>query len=250
MTSIIIPYRNRKKHLDFFLRYTAPLLQKHIDNCEIIIVEQTGGKLFNRGKLLNIGFMETEYCNYFVTHDVDLNPFEKTIKKFYLNEFEDDVQGIYTPATDTLGGIVKFSKETYYKVNGFPNDIWGWGMEDLVFQNRVKFRNIIIKKNILDNSLSKDLWFKIFNDVDDRLLGKDWSTAQFWEVQHLHRTPKIVREMRIVSNGLSNLEYTINGTEHISDNIKKIIVDIGGSREKNISNSFNDVYKKVFSINI
>ncbi len=53
---IIIPYRNREKHLKYYLENTVPLLQKHIPNGKVVIVEQDwNNKLFNRGCLLNIG---------------------------------------------------------------------------------------------------------------------------------------------------------------------------------------------------
>lgn len=72
---IIIPYRNREKHLNYFLLNSAPLLKKNIDNLQIIIVEQNEGKLFNRGMLLNIGY---HYFNdpsiFYITQDIDINP--------------------------------------------------------------------------------------------------------------------------------------------------------------------------------
>ena len=55
---ILIPYRNRKKHLEYFLKSSAPLLKKYT-RFKILIIQQTPGKLFNNGKLLNVGFL---YC--------------------------------------------------------------------------------------------------------------------------------------------------------------------------------------------
>jgi hypothetical protein len=55
---ILVPYRKREKHLSYFIEKTVPLLQKHLDNLKIIIIEQNNNKLFNRGLLLNIGFKE------------------------------------------------------------------------------------------------------------------------------------------------------------------------------------------------
>ncbi len=55
-TVIIIPYRAREKHLEYFIENTVPLLQKHIPNSKVVIIEQDwNNKLFNRGCLLNIG---------------------------------------------------------------------------------------------------------------------------------------------------------------------------------------------------
>ena len=73
---VLIPYRNREKHLEYFLKHSAPKLKAKLDNFELLIIEQSAdNKLFNRGKLLNVGF---DYCNddeqeiYFFHHDVDI----------------------------------------------------------------------------------------------------------------------------------------------------------------------------------
>ena len=68
MNIIIIPYRNRESHLKYFLNNTFPLLKKHLKELKVVIIEQTNDKLFNRGKLLNIGYklylyLYTRYLN-------------------------------------------------------------------------------------------------------------------------------------------------------------------------------------------
>ena len=45
---IIIPYRNRKKHLDYFIENTVPLIEKVMPNTLVVVIEQEDGKLFNR----------------------------------------------------------------------------------------------------------------------------------------------------------------------------------------------------------
>ena len=76
-TVIIIPYRDRQKHLEYYLKNSYPKLKNIIPNLEIIIVEQTFGKKFNRGATINIGY---NYYNnpdyYYITQDVDTNPNE------------------------------------------------------------------------------------------------------------------------------------------------------------------------------
>ena len=80
--TILIPYRNRKRDLNYFLKHSYPLLKKHLDKLDIMVIEQIDGKPFNRATTLNIGFKESDSTYYF-THDVDINPTEDTIKRYY-----------------------------------------------------------------------------------------------------------------------------------------------------------------------
>ena len=61
--------------------------------------------------------------------------------------------GIYTSHCNTLGGIIKLNDKTIQKINGFPNNIWGWGTEDKALQNRAEFYNIK-KITLLTNKLN------------------------------------------------------------------------------------------------
>jgi len=73
---LIVPYRNRPKHLELFQKRVTRYLDRHKIPYEIIIVEQDKAKLFNRGMLLNIGFAYAKKmnCDYVVFHDVDMVP--------------------------------------------------------------------------------------------------------------------------------------------------------------------------------
>ena len=53
-TIIIIPYRDREEHLKYFKNNAIQLLKKYIPDIKIIVVEQAVGKLFNKGKLLEV----------------------------------------------------------------------------------------------------------------------------------------------------------------------------------------------------
>lgn len=227
MNIILIPYRNREEHLKYFIENSYPILKKILKKVQIIIVEQTSDKLFNRGKLLNIGFHEYKNeAEYFFTHDVDLNPTIDTVKKFYTKNVKDnEIMGIYTSACNTLGGIIKFKKEAYIKTNGFPNEIWGWGTEDKALQNRAEFKDINISKNILNNDPKKDEYFKIFNDVDDRIkvnMNKNW----FLHYRLFEKLNSDEKEKQIMSDGLNNLTYKIRNIEEINKDIKKLTVEI------------------------
>ena len=73
---IVIPYRNRYSQLYEFKTAIKEYLRKTDIDYRLIIVEQDDAKLFNRGKLLNIGFSEATKlnCDYVCFHDVDMLP--------------------------------------------------------------------------------------------------------------------------------------------------------------------------------
>lgn len=220
---ILIPYRNRERHLEYFLKNSVPLLKKYFEDLKIIIIEQGNDKLFNRGMLLNIGFKEYD-ADYYFTHDVDLNPTEICIENYYIQNNE-GITGIYTSCYNTLGGIIKFSKNVFLSINGFPNNFWGWGVEDKAIQNRAEFKNIEITKNILNNDPNRFKYFTIFNDVDDR--KKDnVSNKHNIEYNIFNKMNSKQKDDHIMSSGLNTLEFKLIKKEIINENIEKITVDI------------------------
>ncbi|XP_068829793.1 beta-1,4-galactosyltransferase 1 isoform X2 [Capricornis sumatraensis] len=75
--AIIIPFRNRQEHLKYWLYYLHPILQRQQLDYGIYVINQAGESMFNRAKLLNVGFKEAlkDYdYNCFVFSDVDLIP--------------------------------------------------------------------------------------------------------------------------------------------------------------------------------
>ena len=76
--AIIVPYRDRAKHLEIFLHHMHPILQRQLLDYRILVVEQSKEEDFNRAALMNIGYAEAlkidEGFDCFVFHDVDLVP--------------------------------------------------------------------------------------------------------------------------------------------------------------------------------
>lgn len=215
---IVIPYRAREKQLEYFIENTAPLLQKHIPNGKVVVVEQDwNNKLFNRGCLLNIGVKEYENKTvHYTTHDVDINPFEETILKYYIDPLPDNtIKGIYTSVCNTLGGIIKMQSKTFFDINGFPNDIWGWGHEDKALQNRAEFKKLSIEKNILNNDPKEQNYLLRFNDVNDRVPCRN---KKFYN--------KRSNEVELLETGLNNLQYKILEKRDINDYVELIKVSI------------------------
>ena len=223
---IAIPFRNRDEHLEYFIKNTVPLIQQHLPNSKVVVIEQNEGKLFNRGALLNVTFKEYENkTKYFFTHDVDINPTKKCIEEHYIKEVNDtDVLGIYTSQCNTLGGIIKMKDSTIHKINGFPNDIWGWGTEDKALQNRADFYNVKKITN-LTNKMINPLYLQRFNDVDDRerKYTPQNTNKHYTKFNTLNSEQKL---KEIMSSGLNNLEYPILERKMIHDMVELIKVEI------------------------
>jgi len=213
---ILIPYRNREKHLAEFIRDAIPLFEKHMKSFKIVIIEQEQGTLFNRGKLLNIGFNEYKHLgNVFFNHDIDIIPTEKAIQEIYLNQCDQPLKGfvgLLNSSCNTLGGIIKFDNDTFIKSNGFPNNFWGWGVEDKALQNRAEYFNIPITKNITEKSQNLSEYFNIKNDIDDR--QKDvrfgiFPTRTSFEYDMFKTLPRDKQMQYIMFSGVNNIEYTL-----------------------------------------
>lgn len=132
--AVIVPYRDREDHLYKFLPHILHYLNvKQIDH-RIYVIQQSCGRPFNRGRLLNVGFIEADHeCDYFVFHDVDMLPIDvdysyeenPTHLAASASQF-----GYQLPYEGYFGGAVLFSRDAFQKVNGFSNEYWGWGAED------------------------------------------------------------------------------------------------------------------------
>lgn len=223
-TIIIIPYRNRESHLDYYLKNSYTKLKKEIEDLEIIVVEQTEGKKFNRGATINIGFdyYGEDDC-YYITQDVDVNPIIQESIDFYKKEvLNNEFIGIYSDG-QTLGGVVKFKGSTYRLVNGFPNDYWGWGHEDKDLQNRAEHFNCNIKKLIKFQEYEKKAkYFKIFQDNHIKEDSGKWSLAyRLW-----NKSSNVGKLEYIKNNGLTTLNYKILKDEIIQEGVRKILVEI------------------------
>ena len=57
---VIVPYRDREEHLKVFVPHLCEYLTNSGIGFEIIVVEQGDSKPFNRGSLLNLGFLKAE----------------------------------------------------------------------------------------------------------------------------------------------------------------------------------------------
>ncbi|XP_031536755.1 beta-1,4-galactosyltransferase 4 [Vicugna pacos] len=155
--AILIPHRNREKHLLYLLKHLHPFLQRQQLEYGIYIIHQAGSKKFNRAKLLNVGYLEAlkeENWDCFIFHDVDLVP-ENDLN---LYKCEDQPKHLVVGRNSTgyrlrysgyFGGVTALSREQFFKVNGFSNNYWGWGGEDDDLRLRVELHKMKIIRPLL-----------------------------------------------------------------------------------------------------
>lgn len=196
---ILIPYRARGVHkfreiqLNLFIEH----IQKYMGNIhpsikyKLVILEQNNDHPFNRGMLLNAGYLECEksinqYIKYYIHHNCDLFP-EIMNGLDYSYTCANEVRDLYG-YHNGLGGICIINRNSFKKINGFPNNMWCWGNEDVVIKNRCEQNNIIIKR-------------PSYNEfVKEETHERDSSFNRINQEKGRHDTPLL--------NGLTSCEYT------------------------------------------
>ncbi|XP_077335846.1 beta-1,4-galactosyltransferase 4-like [Lithobates pipiens] len=150
--AILIPHRNREKHLLYLLDNLHPFLQRQQLDYGIYVIHQAGDGKFNRAKLLNVGYLEAlkeEKWDCFILHDVDLVP--ENDFNTYLCDTEPkhlvvgrNVTGYKLWYKGYFGGVTAMTKNQFAKVNGYSNNYWGWGGEDDDLRLRVTYNKMAV----------------------------------------------------------------------------------------------------------
>jgi len=131
--SVVVPYRNREKHLAEFVPFMEEFLSEQKIPFHVFVVHQLDQKPFNRAKLLNIGFSLSFEFDYHAFHDVDMLPLDADYSyveepTHLASQVEQFSWGL--PYEGYFGGVTLFNQADFRKINGFSNDYWGWGAED------------------------------------------------------------------------------------------------------------------------
>nr|CAB3224891.1 beta-1,4-galactosyltransferase 2 [Phallusia mammillata] len=200
--AIIIPFRNRDQHFQYFLHFMLPILQRQQLDFRIYIINQFGSGKFNRAKLMNIGFVEAskDYdFGCFVFHDVDLilendkclytcpnNPRHLSVGVDKFN--------YRLPYSAIFGGVTELTREQFVKVNGYSNSFWGWGGEDDDMYSRIKTKGMNIMRYSSDISR-----YKMISHQRER--GNEANPERFKMIQKTHQTMN--------QDGLNTLKYQV-----------------------------------------
>jgi hypothetical protein len=195
-------------------------------NFHIFVVEQGDSLPFNRAKLLNIGFSETNVgFDYFCFHDVDMLPINSdyTYPDVPTHLAAEVQQFNWGLAYDTyFGGVTLFNREDMERINGYSNNYWGWGAEDDDLWNRC------ILKGIFPNR-RKGRYLSLKHDVkfNDELWRRNYSYLN-------SQKDPAVRQRTVESDGLSSLKYTLVEKTGINQYATKIIVSLNDIEKENI----------------
>jgi len=153
MLFVLVPYRatnqpQRVEELQRFLQVMPALLP----DARLVVVQQVDTRKFNRGLLFNACVNELALTDddTLCLHDVDLIP-EGVLLDEYTRALRPHtarhighaaIAGLqrystFKPRAHCFGGVSLIRVSDFVRVNGFPNDFWGWGGEDTVLGMRV-----------------------------------------------------------------------------------------------------------------
>lgn len=230
--SIVIPYRNRAVQLAKFLVEMEEYTTGQGIDPMFVIVEQTEKQLFNRGKLLNIGFLETKKLanvGCYMFHDVDILPTHGSNCDYSCYR---DVGGNSHPRAFAVylskwnyehqswpgfGGVTQMTEKHMLSTNGNPNRFYGWGGEDGVMYVR------LLKAGLIRSEVPKTCRFDA--DQHDHDAGNaERANYHKWVNRELKKENR--RWPSAVSDGLSTIEYNVTNLEKLSYNVFKITVEI------------------------
>ncbi|XP_062841573.1 beta-1,4-galactosyltransferase 3 [Trichomycterus rosablanca] len=218
-TAIIIPHRSRESHLKYLLYYLHPFLQRQQLNYGIYVIHQAGNYTFNRAKLMNIGFREAmreEDWDCLFYHDVDLIPEDD--RNTYVCDRNPkhaaiamDKFGYKLPYKGYFGGVSALSPLHYLKMNGFPNNYWGWGGEDDDIGIRVSLAGMTISRPSLKVGRYKMIKHKLDqgNEVNPKRFSLLAKTQKTWKL-----------------DGMNSVQYEVVSREH-TPLYTNITVDVG-----------------------
>ncbi|KAM9319604.1 beta-1,4-galactosyltransferase 4 [Gastrophryne carolinensis] len=217
--AILIPHRSREKHLLYLLDNLHPFLQRQQLDYGIYVIHQAGDVIFNRGKLLNVGYLEALKegdWDCFILHDVDLIP--ENDFNIYLCDTEPkhlvvgrNVTGYKLHYKGYFGGVTAMTRNQFAAVNGYSNNYWGWGGEDDDLRFRVGFR----KMEVVRPPLEIARYTMIFHKADP---GNKVNSRRVKLLQSASKTWK--------GDGLNSCTYKLLSVEH-KPLYTNITVDLG-----------------------
>ena len=232
-TLIIVPYRdqgdqNRKQQLDQFVEHYS----QH-PSLRILIVEQSNdNQKFNRGALLNAGYLyASEHFTDIETvifHDVDIIMPAEIVNKYYGNCDKYKILHLGNLVQDTkynppFGRVIQFSKDTFEKINGFPNYFYGWGGEDDALAFRIHVSNAadhVYRPDKSEGKPAKEL--ETTNDIK-KTTNLEYKQSKI----ELYKWENICLDRHIwKTNGLNSLQFKTLFHKELKPTVHHIVTEL------------------------
>jgi len=228
--SIIVPYRDRKEHLEVLL----PTLLKHFDDkdFEIIISEQNDTNNFNLSNTQNIG-VQVSTGNVIILHQVDYCPTDDVSyeiadqpilparKGIFLNkdltkrDYYDIPSGYRKWEEgiddDFFGGVVVMTRQQWNTINGLNPLYKGWGNEDEDLRERFKWAGYKPQRNkigtffCLYHEDNGDISRKTREHQKDFFEGRELF-AKAYEYRHIGCS-NVTADVEEFETGLTNVRW-------------------------------------------
>jgi hypothetical protein len=200
---VVIPYRNREAHL---AKLIPKLLSRGLEN--ILVVEQTPGAPFNKGRTLNVGVLLAPTGSFIILHDVDFYPISADYSEGNLKEavhISTKIQqfGWKLPFHQYFGGAIGLWKSDFESCWGFSNGYWSWGCEDDDFLGRVSSSNIgIVRRKGIFTSDNHPRDEENYRENRIRYVTR-W--GQNCKDDGMFNTPYVIESAEMTGNGYSHV---------------------------------------------
>ena len=250
MVLIIVPLRNRLKQQQLFIDHFHRFMCQHESRSSssrdhsfdwrVVFVEQSDdGQLFNRGKLLNIGYRIAHSSKLWrqcttgaahdrgmiefvsiVTHDVDMLPVSPNRPMHYAPTSEIrhlasavDQYHRRLPYEEYFGGVLSMPDEHWRKINGFPNDFWGWGSEDDMVYLRL-YHLALPFGRLVPQSLGRYETIKEDHHADSKEKSLSLNQAKYGAFMALDARDK---QAAMASNGFNTTQFQVEYCVALTD---------------------------------
>jgi hypothetical protein len=206
--TVVIPYRDREAHLRELLPHLRARLDEQSIRYRILVVEQAGGGLFNRGKLINAGMhVAANESDYFCIHDVDAVPiiadYRCPSQPLRLVSAIHTEKGVERRTNYYFSGAVSVRKDQAFAAGGFSNEYFGWGKEDDDFFFRLLLANYLCYYDTLGEF--RDLP----NPKSQQVIRKSSATPPHVKQNRQRRSRLLRRQTDPSRDGLSTLRYEL-----------------------------------------
>lgn len=208
--AIIIPYRDRRSHLIRLLDFLIPILQRQMVDFRIIVTEQYGENLFNKGRIMNAAFRLSQQLGVdcVIFHDVDMFPQDDRIPyncptngPRHLGAFLPEL-GYQLLYKEIVGGVLAINMNDYLRINGFSNSYWAWGGEDDDMGKRILSNNFTIErpsdakhmrfsmiKHVKRKRLAPKLVYKLLANANIRWVRDGVNETNVWKILKIEKKP-------------------------------------------------------------